>query len=74
MTYEQACDRYAKWVENQSIKKGVVIVPQTPHRKLSELIGTRWHLSNVNGPLAKVARNGRVSGVPEDNVKRETPR
>lgn len=61
LAYEEACRRYAEWCEGQSAKAGEILlgVP-TPNRGLSEIVGSTWHLENVNGLLAKVGANGRV--------------
>ena len=61
LAYEEACRRYADWCERESAKEGVIPVgvPQ-PNRRLSEVVGSTWHLENVCGPLAKVGANGRV--------------
>lgn len=61
MLYDGACRRYAEWAELEAAKLGKILcsVP-TPSVGLSVLVGSTWHLRNVNGPLAKVGANGRV--------------
>ena len=63
LSYDEACRRYAEWSERESASKGVIAVGiSQPNRGLSEVVGSSWHLENVNGPLAKVGSNGRVWG------------
>ena len=63
LDYEEACRRYAAWCERELAKEGVIpIGTDTPSRWLSEVVGSTWHLTNVNGLLAKVEANGRVWG------------
>lgn len=61
LPYEEACCRFAEWVERESAKEGAISfgVPQ-PNCKLSKVEGSTWRLRNVNGPLATVGWNGRV--------------
>ena len=63
LAYDEACLRYTEWCERESASKGVIAVGiSQPNRGLSEVVGSSWHLENVNGPLAKVGSNGRVWG------------
>ena len=68
LSYDEACRRYAEWCERESASKGVIAVGiSQPNRRLSEVVGSSWHLENVNGPLAKVGSNGRVWGPRREN-------
>jgi hypothetical protein len=61
LSFDEACRRYVEWAELEAAKHGEVLygVP-TPSTGLSVLVGSTWHLRNVNGPLAKIGANGRV--------------
>lgn len=61
MAYDDACRRYAEWAELEAAKQGEILCSvSTPKEGLSILVGSTWHLRDVNGPLAKVGANGRV--------------
>lgn len=61
LDFEDACLRYKEWAEVEAAKQGQILggIP-TPSSGLSILIGSTWHLRNVNGPMAKVGANWRV--------------
>jgi hypothetical protein len=55
LSFEEAVKRF-----HEAINSTRVIPPQ-PNRKLSELRGRTWHLRNINGPLARVSKDGSTS-------------
>lgn len=69
LPFEDACQRYAEWAELEAAKQGEMLgSAPTPKGGLSILIGSTWHLRNVNGPLAKVGANGRVWRPSKEDV------
>ena len=40
--------------------EGSRAIPPQPNSQLSELRGTTWYLRNIDGPLARVSRQGEV--------------
>jgi len=60
LTFEEACWHWCDWAKANAPAGAIVLEPDQPNRRLSQLKGTTWHLRNVHGDLCNVMWSGRV--------------